>query len=402
MRLGIAAIFRNEFPYILEWLAHHRVLGVDAFFIADNGSDDGTTELLTTLDQLGYITHLPFPTRDGVPPQLPAYTTLMQQYAHRVDWMAFIDADEFLLPTSSQSIKQTLRDASVLPGAGAVAVNWAVYGSAGHLKQPSGLVIENFQQRAEKALVNNHHIKSIVRCQAYASVDGNPHIFKLADGWRYVHTDGRPLEHHTERGRGLSQTICWEHLRLNHYVIKSREEFERRKSPKGSATRLDRTKGEGYFQHHDRNEVTEPVDFALVSAVQAEVSRIQRALADHGTTPVERASTAIIRPPLFKGIRGHVDKLEWADSTLSLKGWALCGNGEFPSGIQLIVDNEPVANLSLSRFPRPDVQRHYPSATLASGFHIKASVQSASAHNPRVQVLASETENGSSTALAMP
>ena len=52
-RVAIAAIFRNEHPYVLEWIAHHRALGVAQFYIADNVSDDGTSELLQALDALG-------------------------------------------------------------------------------------------------------------------------------------------------------------------------------------------------------------------------------------------------------------------------------------------------------------------------------------------------------------
>ena len=39
-RLAIGAIVKNEGPYLLEWIAFHRVVGVDRFFIADNASTD--------------------------------------------------------------------------------------------------------------------------------------------------------------------------------------------------------------------------------------------------------------------------------------------------------------------------------------------------------------------------
>ena len=401
-RIGIAAIFRNEFPYIVEWLAHHRVLGIDAFFIADNDSDDGSTELLAALNSLGYLEHLPFPTQDNTPPQMPAYATLMQAFAPRVDWMAFIDADEFLMPTGRESIKGILSDVERISDAGALAVNWAVYGSGGHVSQPAGLVVENFQRRAEKQLINNHHIKSIVRCAAFESVDGNPHIFRLRDGWEYVHADGTRLEHHPERGRGLSRTICWERLRLNHYVVKSRQEFDRRKSPKGSATRLDRNKGDGYFQHHDRNEVLEAVDPAHLDAVRKETARILETLVSHGHVVVERTSALARRTMLFKGIRGHVDKIEWSDDSLKVKGWALCGDGQTPDCLEVMLGEQLVTDIRLTRFARPDVQRHYPSANLMSGFQIEAALSGLAGQTTHLQVLAGESAGTPRTALAMP
>jgi hypothetical protein len=37
--LGIAAIMKNEGPYLVEWLAHHRCLGVQDFFVEVNNDN---------------------------------------------------------------------------------------------------------------------------------------------------------------------------------------------------------------------------------------------------------------------------------------------------------------------------------------------------------------------------
>ncbi|MGL6467455.1 glycosyltransferase family 2 protein [Aeromonas hydrophila] len=73
MKLFIAAIVKNELDALLEWIAYHRVLGVSGFIIADNGSNDGTRELLGGLAKLGVVTVLDFPTVGTQKPQLPAY-----------------------------------------------------------------------------------------------------------------------------------------------------------------------------------------------------------------------------------------------------------------------------------------------------------------------------------------
>ena len=99
-RLAIGAIIKNEAPYLLEWIAYHRVLGVERFFIADNGSTDGGSPLLAALDAAGLVRHLPFPDRPGERPQLPAYRAILAAHGHEADWIAFIDADEFLAPSS--------------------------------------------------------------------------------------------------------------------------------------------------------------------------------------------------------------------------------------------------------------------------------------------------------------
>ena len=53
--LAIAAIFRDEFDYLLEWFAWHQIAGFKKFFIADNGSTDGTVALLEALGDLGIV-----------------------------------------------------------------------------------------------------------------------------------------------------------------------------------------------------------------------------------------------------------------------------------------------------------------------------------------------------------
>ncbi|MFG1358490.1 glycosyltransferase family 2 protein [Xanthobacter pseudotagetidis] len=52
MKIAICAIVRDEAPYVLEWVAHHRALGFDHIFVFDNESRDGTSELLDSLSTL--------------------------------------------------------------------------------------------------------------------------------------------------------------------------------------------------------------------------------------------------------------------------------------------------------------------------------------------------------------
>ena len=67
-----AAIFKNEGPYILEWVAYHRVLGIERFFIADNDSSrrDGGDSSPPSPAPGSSIT-CPSPRCPGRPPQLP-------------------------------------------------------------------------------------------------------------------------------------------------------------------------------------------------------------------------------------------------------------------------------------------------------------------------------------------
>ena len=43
-KLAIVAIAKNESDYIREWVAYHKVIGVERIYLYDNDSTDGTKE----------------------------------------------------------------------------------------------------------------------------------------------------------------------------------------------------------------------------------------------------------------------------------------------------------------------------------------------------------------------
>ena len=182
-RLAIGAIVKNEAPYLLEWIAFHRVLGVTASSSPTTARPTGAARCSRRSMRRASCATCPSPTGPAVRPQLPAYRAILARHGGEADWIAFIDADEFLLPAAGPfpgALPRLLARLGADPGVGAVVVNWALYGSSGHLAAGPGPVIERFARRAERALLPNHHFKSILRTAAGAAVGGNPHAFRLA------------------------------------------------------------------------------------------------------------------------------------------------------------------------------------------------------------------------------
>jgi hypothetical protein len=56
--ITLVTAMRNEGPFVLEWIAHHKALGVTAFVIVTNDCDDGTDALLDRLAEAGEVVHL--------------------------------------------------------------------------------------------------------------------------------------------------------------------------------------------------------------------------------------------------------------------------------------------------------------------------------------------------------
>lgn len=278
MNLYIAAIIKDEYSSLLEWIAYHRVLGVKGFIIADNGSRDGSKELLASLAKLGVVNTFDQPDLANQKPQLPAYETILRTCTPEVDLLAFIDADEFLLPLTDELeltdfLASHFRDESV----SALALNWANFGSNGELFAEDGLVTERFIKRAPQAFNVNHNFKSIVRPQR-VNCFHNPHYADLRYG-RYIDALGNDLILHSKHGKGVSAEILWHGVRVNHYAVKSLEEFLLGKHLRGSAATANRVKHKAYFKAHDRNDETCLLASALAPRVKAEMTALVERLA---------------------------------------------------------------------------------------------------------------------------
>ncbi|MEM9757185.1 MAG: glycosyltransferase family 2 protein [Pseudomonadota bacterium] len=63
MRISAITPMKNEGPFILEWVAYHRLIGVSDVLVFRNDCEDGTDMILERLDELGVVRHLPNPSR---------------------------------------------------------------------------------------------------------------------------------------------------------------------------------------------------------------------------------------------------------------------------------------------------------------------------------------------------
>ena len=97
MRHVLISSVKDEGPFLLEWVAHHLVLGFDRILIASNDCSDGTDRLLAALDGAGYVRHVPNKLKPGEIPQHAGYDKIRRLHGiDDTDWLMMLDADEFL------------------------------------------------------------------------------------------------------------------------------------------------------------------------------------------------------------------------------------------------------------------------------------------------------------------
>jgi len=127
--LAACAIFRNEAPYLAEWIDFHRLVGVERFFLYDNGSDDGSLAVLAPYIAAGCVSVQPWPMPFRLPAARLAYADCLTRARGHARWLTCIDLDEFLFAPQEPTLIPVLRRFEHCPG---VVVRWQVYGSSGH------------------------------------------------------------------------------------------------------------------------------------------------------------------------------------------------------------------------------------------------------------------------------
>ena len=157
--LAIAIMIKNEGIYIKEWLDFYITMGVDRFYIFDNGSTDNTFEILKPYieSKIVILTHYP-----GKAVQINSYNDAIRCCKrNNTKWLALLDADEFLYPVEKGNLKDALKEYENEVGIG---VNWVVYGPCGHEKRPEGYVTKAYTQTfADRNNELNLRFKSIVK-----------------------------------------------------------------------------------------------------------------------------------------------------------------------------------------------------------------------------------------------
>ncbi|QHO73912.1 hypothetical protein ACH79_15955 [Bradyrhizobium sp. CCBAU 051011] len=278
--LALVAIMKNEGTYLLEWIAHYRLIGVRNIIIYDNDTADPGREMLEKLAASGLITLHKWTVEVGISPQLSAYADALLRYRDAFEFLAFFDADEFLVQKTSTSITRWL---PTLPAdVGAIAINQRVFGSSGHRKRGAGLVVARFQLAAEPDYDENRWVKSIYRSSS-VEVIGDCHRGKLKSG-KYI-LPNRQVAFSDDNATGKAEQIDYSLFQLNHYIIKSEEEFLIKRQRGGGmghtqAARLKRYEDLNFFRGRDMK-INASRDDQLgksVAEIQAEIGYLEQAI----------------------------------------------------------------------------------------------------------------------------
>ncbi|MCA0870253.1 glycosyltransferase family 2 protein [Seohaeicola saemankumensis] len=277
----IVGCMKNEAPYIVEWVAYHRAMGVDNFLIYTNDCSDGTAEILDRLQEMGILQHRNNDNWKGNSPQQYALNqSLKEPVIRNAAWIIHIDVDEFMNVRCGNGTLQDFFDH--VPDATNVAMTWRLFGHNGVTRLADDFVIDQFDTCAPKFCPKPHTVwgfKTMFKnIGAYEKISCHrPN--KLDEGFRnqvkWVNGSGRDMTGEAaENGwRSSKKSIGYDLLQLNHYALRSAESFLIKRQ-RGRALHVDRSIGLNYWIRMDWSDYRDITIKRNLPRLRAEYDRL--------------------------------------------------------------------------------------------------------------------------------
>ena len=224
--IAVASMFKNCAPYIREWVVYHQMIGVDHFWLYDNGSTDNGAEVIQDFIEKGIVELFDWPSNnsDWCSAQIQAFRNGLERGLGTAEWIVLLDQDEFILPMKDGSLKECMK--RHFGDVGAVYMSWRNFGTS-HVTLAPG---ESMLPRLTFASLRNHPSnatgKSIIRTKcADLSQYHCQHYCALKPGYKYVNgSGGETLRFH---GSVLSTDgfTYDQFIRVNHYAHRDEAYF---------------------------------------------------------------------------------------------------------------------------------------------------------------------------------
>ena len=204
---------------IKEWAAHHLLLGFSLIYIFDHKSKIPLKQVFNNFDKRVIVERCEL----NIAPKTPLMKKAAQiAVSLKADWFIYLDADEFMNINNYKGVKQLL---NTYYFADSLAINWLYFGTNNHVKDPNGLIMENYTKSCLKI---DRHVKTFVRPSQVLYVT-NPHFYFITNPNRMFSLNGQKIN------LNMPSFHYWdiEHNKcpvyIAHYVNQSEETYINRK-----------------------------------------------------------------------------------------------------------------------------------------------------------------------------
>ena len=259
------SMMKDEGAYVIEWVAHHIVVGFSDLVVYTNDCSDGTDEMLIRLEELGLCHHRRNEIPEGIRPQPSALNYAQEEpVVQQSDWVMVFDADEFVSIRYGDGTLDSLLAATKAQGANGIVVTWRIFGSGGVVDWSRAPVTEQYLWAAPKEWNKGWGVKTLFTFSAdkwklgihRPKMKTKWHETDFPDQVKWLNGSGREMEDYFKfRGwRSITRTVGYDWVQLNHYAVKSVDSYAIRKMRGNVNNKADKYNSD-YWSLQDRNEV---------------------------------------------------------------------------------------------------------------------------------------------------
>ena len=345
-RTAIVTTMKNEGPFILEWLAYHRAIGVDDFLIYTNDCTDGTDTMLMLLQEKGIVQHRenPFRSTDLKPQHAALQAAEDEPLMQNCGWGICMDVDEFINIKVGDGTLAALYAA--MGEANMVSLTWRLFGNADVHGYEDRFLLEQFTACAPEVVRKPH------QAWGFKTLFRNIDIYKklgvhrpkglkpdLWDRVRWLNGSGRPMPREMFRNgwRSSLDTYGYDWVQLNHYAVRSAESFLVKRD-RGRVNHVDRDQGMNYWFRMNFNAEQDTSIQRMIPAAQAEFARLMQ---DADIAAAHQAAVAAHRAKILQ-LRGQETPAAFYAELTSPRMETLCklqhhfGSAVFAAGPEVI------------------------------------------------------------------
>ncbi|MEL6681082.1 MAG: glycosyltransferase family 2 protein [Pseudomonadota bacterium] len=239
MTTTLLATMRDEAPFILEWVAYHRLIGFEKIIVFSNDCTDGTDEILNALhaiEAISHVAHEPDPTIK-VAEQVGRHVLNNGMIAPG-DWMIWLDADEFLNIHLGDGYTSDLITYLQKHDAQGMCISWRVFGDAAQERFEGMFLAEPFTRAAAEGEAWQN-VKTIFQySDKVTELFQHKPIFSptfWSEGGTFqsskpmmMQRDNRLAQQWVKgfkRGKITPEEAGWGAAQINHYAVRTRPLF---------------------------------------------------------------------------------------------------------------------------------------------------------------------------------
>ena len=283
MRITAVTCVKNEGPFLLEWIAFHRLIGVTDFLFYSNDCSDGTDHLLDRLQAHGIVAHLPNPATNRNYQMQALKAARRHPLVRGADWVWIADVDEFPNIHVGDHSFAALIEACGNPQA--ISLTFQFMANDGIEAFTDTPVITQFLRShnpdiwgADTAI----EVKTLVRKDFPVEYYGAHRPFHDDDKARPVWTDGagRPVPGPFRKCSGKRRIRAFPargargFATLNHYALRSLDSYLV-KNDRGDVNRENRAFDDSYWRERNDGAVRDDTILRYEAPLREEIARLK-------------------------------------------------------------------------------------------------------------------------------